>query len=468
MTAGPPGGQRGRRPTLRSLASLLAGRTAFRLALLGANAALLASWGEAGYEPYAAAMGTAQVLTTLTALGIEKSALKLVPRATRTGPQLITVLLLSALLLTGAAVVWLGCAALFARSGDAVALGLLAGLYAALLGLNTVLVGLCRALDRNRADVLNFAALSLVIAVGAGGVALLGWGPVAFTGWILGGTALLNLTHLPALYRATGRPVRGGVVRPVVATSALMACGDIAAAGTVSLLFMMLGASRHHEQTGHLYLMILASSVLLNGFGYLLRLFQPHVSLTLRSVDPASLDRRVVRRLLPVAAVGAVWSAGSLGLAWWAERAALVPPPVVVLLLYVLCVPLFFTVGSLNYLLENATPHTLRATALSALGGLLCAVLLGLVLVPALGALGAVAALASGEVAHAVLARLLLRSPLSARPPRGSRPFHRRREPPARAPRTPATTPATPAANPAAPAVPTANPTVPTDLGAPR
>ncbi len=113
-------------------------------------------------------MGTAQVLTTLTALGIEKSALKLVPRATRTGPQLITVLLLSALLLTGAAVVWLGCAALFARSGDAVVLGLLAGLYAALLGLNTVLVGLCRALDRNRADVLNFAALSLVIAVGAG------------------------------------------------------------------------------------------------------------------------------------------------------------------------------------------------------------------------------------------------------------------------------------------------------------
>lgn len=145
MTAGPPGEQRGRRPTLRSLASLLAGRTAFRLALLGANAALLASWGEAGYEPYAAAMGTAQVLTTLTALGIEKSALKLVPRATRTGPQLITVLLLSALLLTGAAVVWLGCAALFARSGDAVVLGLLAGLYAALLGLNTVLVGLCRA-----------------------------------------------------------------------------------------------------------------------------------------------------------------------------------------------------------------------------------------------------------------------------------------------------------------------------------
>ncbi|WP_432072653.1 hypothetical protein [Streptomyces wuyuanensis] len=444
MTA--PSGGPGRRPTARSLTSLLAGRTAFRLALLGANAALLASWGEEAYEPYAAAMGTAQVLTTLTTLGIEKSALKLVPRARRTGPQLVTVLLVSALLLAGAAVLWLGCAALLVPAGDTGMLRLLAGLYAALLGLNTVLVGLCRALDRNRADVLNFAALSLVIATGAGGASLLGWGPTAFTGWILGGTALLNVAQLPALYRAAGRPVRGGITRPVVSTSVLMACGDIAAAGTVSLLFAMLGASRHHEQTGHLYLMLLASSVLLNGFGYLLRLFQPHVSLSLRSVDLTSLDRRVVRRLLPVAAVGAVWTAVALWLVRSAEQAALVAPPVAVLLLYVLCVPLIFAVGSLNYLLENATPRTLRATAVSALAGLVSAVLLGLVLVPALGALGAVAALASGEVAHAVLARLLLRSPRPGRAPSDGA---------SRARTTPSTKPAAPAA-------------VPTDLGAPR
>ncbi|MFJ6630861.1 hypothetical protein ACIQMR_05520 [Streptomyces sp. NPDC091376] len=454
MTA--PSGGPGRRPTVRSLTSLLAGRTAFRLALLGTNAALLASWGEGTYEPYATAMGTAQVLTTLTTLGIEKSALKLVPRARRTGPQLITVLLASALLLAGAAVLWLGCAALFLPAGDTGMLGLLAGLYAALLGLNTVLVGLCRALDRNRADVLNFTILSLVIATGAGGASLLGWGPTAFTGWILAGTALLNLAHLPALYRVTRRPVRRGITRPVVSTSVLMACGDIAAAGTVSLLFWMLGASRHHEQTGHLYLMVLASSVLLNGFGYLMRLFQPHVSLTLRSVDPASLDRRVVRRLLPVAVVGAVWTAPALWLARSAEQAALVPSSVAVLLLYVLCVPLFFAVGSLNYLLENATSRTLRATAVSALGGLVCAVVLGLVLVPALGALGAVTALASGEVAHAVLARLLLRSRRrgTAKPSTG-----------ASASRTTASR--TTASTTAAPTTPTAPAAVPTDLGAP-
>ncbi|MCX4512205.1 hypothetical protein OHA27_18220 [Streptomyces sp. NBC_01619] len=458
MTA--PSGGPGRRPTARSLASLLAGRTAFRLALLGTNAALLASWGEGTYEPYAAAMGTAQVLTTLTTLGIEKSALKLVPRARRTGPQLITVLLVSALLLAGAAVLWLGCAALFLPAGDTGMLRLLAGLYAALLGLNTVLVGLCRALDRNRADVLNFAILSLVIATGAGGASLLGWGPVAFTGWILAGTALLNLAHLPALYRATRRPVRRGITRPVVSTSVLMACGDIAAAGTVSLLFAMLGASRHHEQTGHLYLMVLASSVLLNGFGYLMRLFQPHVSLTLRSVDPASLDRRVVRRLLPVAAVGAVWTALALWLARSAEQAALVPSSVAVLLLYVLCVPLFFAVGSLNYLLENATSRTLRATAVSALGGLVCAVLLGLVLVPALGALGAVTALASGEVAHAVLARLLLRSRLRG-PATPSAGACASRTTASRTTVSRATASTTPA-----PTMPTAPAAVPTDLGA--
>ncbi|WP_328725829.1 hypothetical protein [Streptomyces sp. NBC_00259] len=463
MTA--PSGGPGRRPTARSLASLLAGRTAFRLALLGTNAALLASWGEGTYEPYAAAMGTAQVLTTLTTLGIEKSALKLVPRARRTGPQLITVLLVSALLLAGAAVLWLGCAALFLPAGDTGMLRLLAGLYAALLGLNTVLVGLCRALDRNRADVLNFAILSLVIATGAGGASLLGWGPVAFTGWILAGTALLNLAHLPALYRATRRPVRRGITRPVVSTSVLMACGDIAAAGTVSLLFAMLGASRHHEQTGHLYLMVLASSVLLNGFGYLMRLFQPHVSLTLRSVDPASLDRRVVRRLLPVAAVGAVWTALALWLARSAEQAALVPSSVAVLLLYVLCVPLFFAVGSLNYLLENATSRTLRATAVSALGGLVCAVLLGLVLVPALGALGAVTALASGEVAHAVLARLLLRSRLRG-PATPSAGACASRTTASRTTASRTTVSRATASTTPAPTMPTAPTAVPTDLGA--
>ncbi|MEU5223268.1 hypothetical protein AB0G55_11470 [Streptomyces toyocaensis] len=405
------------RPDSRRLASLLAGRTAFRLTLLGANTALLASWGQGPYERYAAAMGTAQVLTTVTSLGIEKSALKLVPRARRTGPQLITVFLACAGVLTAAVVLWLaGSALLNPPRGGAVAV--LAGLYMALLGLNTVLVGLCRALGRDRADIANFTALSLLVVTGTGGATLLGWGPEGFTGWILGGTALLNLVHVPALARAAARPVRRGTAVPAVSTSALMACGDVAAAGAVSLLFALLGASRHHEQTGHLYLMVLASSVLLNGFGYVLRLFQPHVSLTLRSLDATALDRRVVRRLLPLAVAGAAWTAAALLLARFAQGSGLLPPPVVVLLLYVLCTPLFFAMGSLNYLLENACARTLRATAAGAAAGLVCAVLTGVFLVPVLGALGAVGALAAGEAAHALAAWLLLgRSSLTRRPP---------------------------------------------------
>lgn len=404
------GGPASWRPTAGLLASLLAGRAAFRLALLGANTALLASWGQGPYARYAGAMGTAQVLTTLTSLGIEKSALKLVPRARRTGGQLITVFLTSALALTGAVVLGLGCAAAFVPAGDHRLPVLLAGLYAALLGLNTVLVGLCRALGRNRADIANFAALSLIVVAGTGLTALLDWGPAAFIGWILGGTALLDLAHLPALYRAAARPVRRRVAGPAVTTSLLMASGDVAASGTVSLLFALLAASRHHEQSGHLYLMVLASSVLLNGFGYLLRLFQPHVSLTLRAAADARLDRRFLRRLPRVAVAGALWTAAALALTRHAAQGGLVSPPVAVLLLYLLCVPLFFAVGSLNYLLENATTRTLRITAAGSVAGLLCAVLLGLVLVPACGALGAVAALAAGEIAHVLAARLLLRT----------------------------------------------------------
>ncbi|WP_153484467.1 hypothetical protein [Streptomyces katsurahamanus] len=403
------------RPRAGVLLSLLAGRTAFRLALLGANAALLASWGEGPYEHYARAMGTAQVLTTITSLGIEKCALKLVPRARRTGPQLITVFLAAALLLASAAAIWLGCATLYVSDGHHLGvLGPLAGLYAALLGLNMVLVGLCRALGRNRADVVNFAVLSVIVLTGAGGAALLEWGPVAFTGWLLGGTALLNLAQLPALHRAASRPVRRDLARQAVATSLLMAAGDVAASGAVSVLFAVLARSRHHDESGHLYLMVLASSVLLNVFGYVMRLFQPHVSLTLRSADPALLDRRVVGRLLPVALWGTVWTAAAFALTRSAERAAGLEPAVTVLLLYLLCVPLFFAVGSLHYLLENATAGTLRATAVAALAGLGCAAALGLLLVPLLGALGAVTSLAAGEIAHALAAWLLLRG--GARP----------------------------------------------------
>ncbi|MET9154857.1 hypothetical protein ABZX82_26830 [Streptomyces griseoflavus] len=406
-TAPAAGAEKSWRPGPRRLASLLAGRTAFRLTLLGANTVLLANWGQGPYERYAAAMGTAQVLTTVTSLGIEKSALKLVPRARRTGPQLITVFLACAGLLTTAVVLWLAGTALLNPPRDG-AVALLAGLYMALLGLNTVLVGLCRALGRDRADIANFTALSVVVVTGTGGATLLGWGPEGFTGWILGGTALLNLVHVPALLRSASRPVRRGAAVPAVSTSALMACGDIAAAGTVSVLFALLGASRHHEQTGHLYLMVLASSVLLNGFGYVLRLFQPHVSLTLRTLDAATLDRRVVRRLLPLAVAGAAWTAAALLLARSTQGSGLLPPPVVVLLLYVLCTPLVFAMGSLNYLLENAGAHTLRATAAGAAAGLACAVLAGAFLVPALGAIGAVGALAAGEAAHALAAWLLL------------------------------------------------------------
>ncbi|MER6608257.1 hypothetical protein ABT282_20680 [Streptomyces sp. NPDC000927] len=407
---GTGGAAASRRPTVGLLTSLLAGRAAFRLALVGANAALLASWGQGPYAHYAGAMGTAQVLTTITSLGIEKSALKLVPRARRTGGRLITVFLACALALTGAVVLWLGCAVVLVPSGDHRMAALLAGLYAALLGLNTVLVGLCRALGRNRADIANFAALSLIIVAGTALTTLLDWGPVAFIGWILGGTALLDLAHLPALYRAAARPVRRRLVAPAVGTSLLMASGDVAASGTLSLLFALLGASGHHEQGGHLYLMVLASSVLLNGFGYLLRLFQPHVSLTLRGVTDTRLDRRVVRRLPQVAVAGILWTPAALLLTRHAEQSGLVSPPVAVLLLYVLCVPLFFAVGSLNYLLENATTRTLRVTAAGSVAGLVCAVLLGLVLVPALGALGAVTALVAGEIAHVLAARLLLRT----------------------------------------------------------
>jgi hypothetical protein len=68
-----------------------------------------------------------------------------------------------------------------------------------------------------------------------------------------------------------------------------------------------------------------------------------------------------------------------------------------------------------NYLFENAGRGPLRATAAGSLAGLAGVVGAALLLAPARGVLGAVAALGAGEVAHAaLLLRWLRRRPTPA------------------------------------------------------
>src|SRR4051794_38221726 len=61
-------------------AALVGGRATFRSTLLIVNVVLLAGWGSTTYSDYAQAMGGATFLTPIASVGIEKCALKLIPR----------------------------------------------------------------------------------------------------------------------------------------------------------------------------------------------------------------------------------------------------------------------------------------------------------------------------------------------------------------------------------------------------
>src|SRR5262245_17171770 len=80
---GPP------RIRLRTLASLLAGRGTFRLTQLTSTVVLLPLWGTARYGVYAGAVATTSWIISLLLAGPEKTVLKLLPRAPRTGPLIL-------------------------------------------------------------------------------------------------------------------------------------------------------------------------------------------------------------------------------------------------------------------------------------------------------------------------------------------------------------------------------------------
>src|SRR5262245_45317956 len=115
----PAGERAGRGPgryrvRIRTVLSLVAGRSSFRLAQLAANVALLPLWGQQRYGVFAGAVATFTWIIPLLQSGPEKTVLKLLPRAPRTGPQITEALV---------ALLWLLPVPMLAAFGIAVAVG---------------------------------------------------------------------------------------------------------------------------------------------------------------------------------------------------------------------------------------------------------------------------------------------------------------------------------------------------------
>lgn len=392
----------------RTVLTLLGGRFGFRGALLLANAVLAGVWGSAEYAACAAALGASTVLISLAAVGLEKTALTLVPRAGERGPEVIrTVLTLAGALAVICAVV-IGVRQVV-PGGDALAAA--AGVYSVLLGQNQLLVGLHRARGNVAADYRAYAATSVWVLAWCAAVVIGGAGPLAWLlGLCLGLAAADAVLAWPLLRSVRGHP--GARLGHHVATAGWMAVGDLVPGITLSLIFIALSMTGRRQDSGALYLTITAATLVMAAFAYLLRILQPRVSLALAGEQAWDSLRPRARRWLARCSLG--------GSVWTVVVVALVVGPVTRMvsdqdaarfgpfLAFCLLVPIFVLVATVNYALENSGPRPLRLAATTSAAALLIAVAPSAVIIDRLGGVGAIAVLAIVEITHAALMYLAL------------------------------------------------------------
>jgi hypothetical protein len=393
------------------LLSLLAGRGAWRIALALSNLGLLAVWGPAVFTRYAAVVGRSVVLVPLVACGVEKAALKLLPRARLARPLLVAAFLAVGCLLALPFVAWVVAAYALHQPGVA-AFQVAVVSCQVLLGLNLVLVGLQRALARPHYDVANFTTLAVALLAVTALAWLAGLTPLGVSVaelLLLAAVDVALLRALPVAPRVRGLRRRRRLLGGLVETMVLMGAYDLAAGAALSLVFVVLGATRFRGDAGWLLLITTLWSLLFNGFTYLLRVFQPQVSVALGRAG-ADAHRHALR-LARLAAVGVggwlallAGTAAMLGgdfLPWLRD----LPLPLLATVVLLTRLPLLALAGGASYVLENSDSGSLRLAAAAAASALAGVLALALLLVPRAGAPGAVLAL-SGFEAFQVIALL--------------------------------------------------------------
>jgi hypothetical protein len=381
----------------------VAGRGAWRVAINLSNVGLLAAWGAAVFAGYASAVGRTVALIPLVSCGVEKAALKLLPRARVARPLLVAAFLTVGCLLALPFLAWVAAEAVWRRSGTE-PLQLAVVPLQALLGLNLVLVGLARALGRPRHDPLNFLALAAALLLLTAMAAGLGLPPLGVVLAELAAVAALDialLRALPVAPRFAGLLRRRGLLRGLLRTMALIGAYDVAVGASLSLVFVTLSATRFRGESGLLLLVISLWSLLFNGFAYLLRVFQPQVSVALRAGGMQARQHALrLARLAAVAVAGWLGLLGVAALLGGGLPAVLrgLPLPLAAALVLLPRLPVLALAGGATWLLENADPGSLRLAATAAAGGLAGVAILSAVLVPWLGAPGAMLALSGFEV----------------------------------------------------------------------
>lgn len=386
------------------LLSLLAGRGVFRIVQYGAAIVLLPVWGAAQYGHYAAALGTFLWLTAVTSIGPEKAALKMLSRA-RDMHSVILGAFLAGVAYLPLPLLAAFLVAMVAGWSESVTLYLAAAALAMSLGCNLLVVGLMRVTGRPRGDALNYFLLAAAYVVLTGAAAVTNLGPVAYIGGQLAVVTILNLDML----RRLGRPslqIRRQLelARELLWTVGLMGGFEICVSAMTSVLFVLLAPTQWSAQSAVLFPVALAWEAGVNLLFYLQKVFQPRVSL-LVSGRGASFGRGLALRLARVVvALSATWLVVA-GIVLVTTDVAQLPVgvPLVLALLVILLSksPSFVLLSLENYLLENIDQRSLRVTVLGSAFGLVGVALLGLVCVPAFGAVGALYATGMMDLVHA-------------------------------------------------------------------
>ncbi|MFI6924177.1 hypothetical protein ACIBIZ_29850 [Nonomuraea spiralis] len=413
-------------PRPAAMVRLLAGRGAFRAGTQVAAAAPATVWDGPTFGHYAAALGLCAWLL-LVADAPEKAALKTLARVSRIGPAVARltlvmaaapVLVLLAVLVPVAVTAPLSAATLY----------LAAGAWSACTGLLMAVSGLHRVRGRPSLDATAFGASGGVVLAVTAATLWIGWPPQAHLLLVLAGTVAVTCAALAALPRdwlrpppspaAVGGAGGGGVggaggrrrlLRPMVRATWLLGVADLCDTLCFAVVYLVLAVSGRTDQSGVLYLALLPAVAVCQLAIYLLRVAQPATSRRLRGPGGRAGRARAVRLLRRAERVGAavaVVLACAAPLAWTRADGG-VPVAVLGALVGVVLV-LFLTVMYAAYLVENTNNDVLAVTSAGAFSGLVATVLLGVAVVPWLGAAGGVAALALAVPVKAHVMRRML------------------------------------------------------------
>jgi hypothetical protein len=404
---GPPGVRVG--PV--TLLALITGRVCWRLGWTGANVILLLTWGRDRFADYATATGIATLLGTGLCAGLEKAALKLVPRARRARPYLVRAVVL---LTVGLPPLLVGLLALAGAAGLPHVTGLLVAVAAlsTVLGANVVLVALQRAVGHPGRDPGNYLALvtaMLTLALLAGP---LGLTPTGYTLALTAVTLVFDVALIAAL-RPALRPGRAAgaagrrMLRLTGGTAVMMTGYEVTIAGAVSVAFAVLAGSSRHAESAELYLAYSGWQIMAAGTSYLMRVYQPRLSLA--QGGAAGAVRRRASRLaagalallagytLVAGGVAALIGAGVL------PRLPHLPLIVAIGGLFAARVPVYLLTAGAAYVLENGDARTLRRAAAGAGCGLVVAAALAVPLVGRFGAVGAAVAFLGYDAAQSAV-----------------------------------------------------------------